>query len=146
MADTDLAGEDRTVTEFPTTADLPLQTRSVIGASKLFDVALRTAGASLVTAAMAPALLRPGQMARTLRNSEHYLELAGAADAARTFPRPTGLPDVELVKREPARWRWLPGIVDLLRFPSSYVPANPSVRVQYGRVARNSTAWAHASS
>lgn len=141
--DTDVVrGDERAVRDFPTTADLPLQTRSVIGATKLFDVALRTAGASLVTASMAPALFRPGQMARTLRNSEHYLELAAARDASRTFTRPTTLPDVELVKREPARWRWLPGIVDLLRFPSTYVPANPSVRVQYGRVARNSTAWA----
>lgn len=142
MADIDIAGGDRSVESFPQTADLPLHTRGIVGATAAFDVALRTAGASLVAGSMLPAMLRAGQLRRALDSVDHYLELAEARDAGRTFARPTATPEVELVKREPARWRWLPGIVDLLRFPSSYVPANPAARVPYGRVARNSTAWA----
>lgn len=133
---------DEAARDFPSTDDLPWLGRGVVAASAAFDVALRTAGATLVSTAMLPALTRPTQLQRTLDSLDHYLDLAAAADATRTFVAPTTLPQVELVKREPALWRWLPGVVDLLRFPSTYVPANPAVRVPYGRVARNSTAWA----
>lgn len=142
MARVTIEGDGRATDAFPTVDDLPLHSRGIVAASAAFDVALRTAGATMVTASMLPALARPTELRRTLDSMDHYLELAAAGDAARTFVAPTSPPQVELVKREPALWRWLPGVVDLLRFPSSYVPENPAVRVPYGRVASNSTAWA----
>ena len=142
MAGTGVADHGRSIATFPTVDDLPVQVRGLVATTAAFDVALRTAGATLVAGSMLPALLRPSRVRRTLDSLDHYLDLAAAADARRTFPAPDGPPPVELVTREPAQWRWLPGIVDLLRFPSTYVPANPTARVPYGSVARNATAWA----
>lgn len=142
MAEAGVRPGDRATRRFPDVSDLPPITRGVVSASAAFDLALRTAGATLVTAAMLPSLARPGQLRRSLDSLDHYLDLAAEPDAMRTFVTPSAHPQVELVKREPALWRWLPGVVDLLRFRSTYVPVNPAARVPYGRVARNSTAWA----
>ncbi len=127
---------------FPRVADLPLAGRATVAAAAGFDIGLRTLGALAVSSAIVPSLARRTELRRTLASLEVYRELASHRDTARTFPRPDAAPPVELVKREAALTRWLPGTVDLLRFPSSYVPTNPAARVSYGRVARNSTAWA----
>jgi pimeloyl-ACP methyl ester carboxylesterase len=113
-----------------------------VAAAAGLDVGLRTLGAGAVAAAMLPSLLRGPELRRTLATLDLYRELASHHDATRTFLPPQGVPNVELVRREAAMTRWLPGTVDLLRFGSTYVPRNPAARAAYSRVARNSTSWA----
>lgn len=128
--------------EFPRAAELPLTGRATVRASALLDVALRTAGATVVAGSMVPHTLRRTERRRTAEAMARYSLLADAGDRDHVFRAPSAPPVVELVAREPALVRWLPGTVDLLRAPSHYVALDPGARVEYDTVARNSASWA----
>ena len=126
---------------FPDTSDLSLLERATVSASAGLDVLLRTAGASLVTASMVPHALRSAERRRNASALARYAAMADRGDRDEIFA-PTGdLPVVETVRRTAALAPWLPGSVELLRLPSTYVATDPRARVAYTR-PRNSIAWA----
>jgi hypothetical protein len=127
--------------DFPRATDLRLPGRLTVGASAGLDVLLRTAGASLVAASMLPHALRSAELRHDAAALEHYAELADRADRDEIFTPPGELPVVDVVRRGSTLTPWLPGAVELIRFPSGYVAADLGARVAYTR-PRNSVAWA----
>ncbi len=125
---------------FPAVDDLdPLDRLTVTGSAGL-DVMLRTSGASLVAASMLPRTLHRSDRRREAAAMQRYAAMAARGDREAIFVRPHERPRVELVHREFALWRWVPGVTDRLRFPSSYVATDPGARVSYTR-RRNGIAW-----
>jgi len=138
----DVGGQVRRLPTFPRVEDLPLAGRATVAASAGFDVGLRTAASTAVAATMVRTLLHPGRLRREVRGLGLYDELYEAGDREHVYPAHAAPPDVRVVSREPMRWRWLPGTLDLLSAASPYVPVNPAVRAAYGSYAPNRTAWA----
>lgn len=139
-----LSGEDAP-RGLPEPHELGFATKLIVGGSALADIALRTSAATLLsaTAAIPYGLTRlaTGTIDAERANVRYYRELTGYADAALTFPRPTASIHVTATR---ARSRFQPrnGRVDILRFRSPYVPANPGMQDAWARLRRNNYACA----
>lgn len=131
----------------PSPSELPLKARALYLGSVVSDYALRTGLASAVTATMVPRSVFLDTRAER-RHLRFYAELTGAHDAEEVFTAPPA--DVPM-RTERGRWAGgdeVPGgRVELLRFPSPFVPLNPDVRRDYLRHVPNATAraqhWRH---
>jgi pimeloyl-ACP methyl ester carboxylesterase len=112
----------------------------------LVDVELRTAVASVVTAAAMPStLLRGGDDHR--QAAEFYSELGRENDVDGLFPAPPA--GVAVRNRTVARLRWAPSVTDVetLSFISPYEVAWPAARARFEAHSRNAIGramhWRH---
>jgi pimeloyl-ACP methyl ester carboxylesterase len=139
----DVGGAVVRTPRFPHTEDLRMPGRMTVAMTAAFDHYLRTAASATVTTTMPRHLLHWGRFSRDVRSLPFYADLAEEPDVhARVFPASDRQPEVEVVSREPLRWRWLPGTVEVLRAPSTYTPLNPAVRTAYADHEPNRSAWA----
>jgi len=104
-------------------------------------VALRTAVASVLTGVMLPWALSAGPR-RDRDRLGFYRDLAATRDPDTAFPAPPPGVEVSSAGSGGLESRRRAARVDLLRFESPFVAANPAVREEYARFARNGTAWA----
>jgi pimeloyl-ACP methyl ester carboxylesterase len=128
----------------PSPSELDLGHRALYHASVLTDYGLRTTLGSMVTAATIPAALRSDPRTER-RRLEFYAALTAKRDVGAVFQPP---PARVKIRTELGRGpRAGAGRVELVRFPSPFVPINPSVRKGYLRHEPNATAraqhWRH---
>ena len=133
---------DRSV--LPSPSELDLGHRALYHGSVLTDYALRTALGSMITAATVPGALRMDARAER-RRLAFYAGLAAKRDVDAVFAPP---PASVKIRAERGRGPDTGGgRVELVRFPSPYVPINPDVRKAYLRHEQNATAraqhWRH---
>ena len=147
----DVPGADATARGLPRRSDLTLQQRMVVDASAVADLALRTAVASIVGAAMLPRLagaaLHPNRVHDEDAALDFYIDLAAQKDPLLSFPAPTAPPRVST---RPANQlaSWIAhGSVNNIEFASSFQAVNPALREQRGSYARNNVVhaqhWVH---
>ena len=147
----DVPGADVTARGLPRRIDLTRQQRLVVDASAVADLALRTAVASIVGAAMLPRLagaaLHPGQLHDEDAALQFYIDLAAQQNAQLSFPAPTEPPRVS---SRPANLlaSWIAhGAVHNIRFNSSFRAVNPALREQRASYVRNNVVhaqhWVH---
>lgn len=137
-------------TGLPRWSSLPLKQRISVGASAFTDLGMRTAVASMITAAVVPLVVtgagRRGSAGErdTLR---FYAELAAQRDPAVSFPAPTVLPRVSSRPANDAACRPEHGTVEDIEFPSSFQPVNAAMRRQWQLFDRNNVVqaqhWRH---
>ena len=105
-----------------------------VSATAITDVALRTAGASLVSALALPVGYHPLRLRQALRDLDFYGPIAERGDASAFFVAP--LHGVR-VEAGPARWfpRFEPedGTCEALSFDSPFQPVNPAQHRSYLR-------------
>jgi 7-keto-8-aminopelargonate synthetase-like enzyme len=111
--------------------------RFIVDSSAITDVALRTPVASMLSAAMAPAVaaaaIRRTESLRERNNLRFYAELAAEHDAAKSFPAPTALPRISSRPANPVA-EWIAhGNVENVAFASSFEAVNPTLRKHGGR-------------
>jgi pimeloyl-ACP methyl ester carboxylesterase len=121
--------------------------RAVAGTTATFDVGLRTALASLLTASFAPIALSNRAVLREHEQLAFYATLAEQGDPTAVFAPPP--PDVEVRTRaiRPPPFARGVGAVDLLSFESPFVALNPDMREPFAGHRRNRIAraqhWRH---
>ena len=126
----------------PDASSLPLAARAVLELTAVADHAARIGGGALVTATVAPLLLRPRVLRRDLETMDFYAAAAASGDSTIMFPAPAGVPVVRA--RRSARLPIAPrvGRVELLSFDSPFRAVHPAMREPYARHTRNQVAWA----
>ena len=101
------------------------------------------AGAGLAIAAtFAPSLLRDSARRRDMASIDFYLAAGASGDPTKLFETPDSAPSVTVM---PAKRHMLNAKIDIvenLRYPSQYVPANPLTRDSYRAHQANGVAWA----
>ncbi len=123
----------------PPAPDLDARAKLLLRASIASDLALRTALASVLSAAVVRGTLsRGGREDR--KRLEFYADLADRADAAGVFARPPSGVRIKQTRLEGDIGEG--GWTELLRFATPYRALNPSFRREYDR-ARNRTVAAH---
>ncbi len=146
----DVAGADASARGLPRRIDLTLRQRAIVDSSTVADIALRTAIASLLSAAMLPTVV--GALRRSGSRAEHdhlrfYAELASARDTTLAFPAPTSAPRVSSRPANPVAEWIAKGNVHNIRFSSSFEAVNPALREQCRGYARNNVVhaqhWRH---
>jgi pimeloyl-ACP methyl ester carboxylesterase len=105
------------------------------------DLLARTIAGLATSMTMLPTAWRPEILRHDARAIDFYIAAGRSHDPDVLFRAPTELPDVSA--RAVARHRLTAGveIVEKIRFPSTYVPANPLMRERYGEYRRNGYAW-----
>lgn len=147
----DVPGADASRRGLPRRVDLTRRQRLIVDSSAVADIALRTAIASLLGAAMLPpvvgAMLRgtaPGAEAEHLR---FYADLAAARDPKVSFPAPTTVPRVSSRPANPVAEWMAKGSVHNIRFDSSFEAVNPALREKWSGYRRNNVVhaqhWRH---
>ncbi|WP_343710131.1 alpha/beta fold hydrolase [Mycobacterium sp.] len=147
----DSSGGDVRAGGLPPRSSLSPRQRLVVDASALGDVAVRTAVASMLGVAMAPAVgaaaLHRAESQRERDNLAFYAALAAEHDAAKSFPAPTARPRVTARRANPLAERVAHGKVENISFTSSFEAVNPSVRSQWHALSRNNVVqaqhWRH---
>ena len=115
------------------------------------DVGLRTAVASLVSAAMLPkiaaAAVRPVDARAEREALEFYADLGAAHNPQSSFPAPTKPPQVASMPANPVAEWMARGRVHNIKFKSSFEAINPVVREHRLGYARNNVVraqhWVH---
>lgn len=146
-----LPGADAGRRGLPARSDLSLLQRTVVDASAAADIALRTAIASLVGAAMLPpvlsGLIHRSQLDRERDNLAFYADLATRHDPTVSFPAPRRKPRVSTRPADRVTTRIARGNVEHLTFDSSFEPVNPKMRSLWSRLDRNNVVhaqhWRH---
>jgi pimeloyl-ACP methyl ester carboxylesterase len=125
--------------------------RLIVDSSAISDIVLRTAVASILSAAMAPAVgaavMRRSESRRERTNLGFYAELAAEHDSAKSFPAPTALPRISSRSANPVA-EWIAhGNVENIAFASSFEAVNPALRKQWRTLTRNNVVraqhWRH---
>lgn len=112
------------------------------------DVAIRTAGATLVAGLALPLGYHPWELRRALDDVAFYLPMAESRDPTRFFRTP---PRGVRIRTSAADWypRFTPddGRCETVRFDSPFMPVNPRLHDRYLRHATNRVAharyWSH---
>jgi pimeloyl-ACP methyl ester carboxylesterase len=147
----DVSGADATKGGLPRRVDLTWQQKLIVDSSAVADLALRTAIASLVGAAMVPTVARAAVNPSSSRSENEslrfYAELGAAKDSELSFPAPTELPRVASRPANPVAEWMAHGHVRNIRFKSSFEAVNPAVREQRRGYTRNNVVhaqhWLH---
>lgn len=147
VEDHDPLGDDQRASGIPSRAELSLVTQATVGVSAAADIGLRTMAASIVAGTLAPLGVLPGRLDVDLAELDFYAELADAADADRSFPRPLPGHRVQATRAARLPNRLHGARVESLRFESSFKAVNPAVREAYAGNRRNGVAhaqhWRH---
>jgi pimeloyl-ACP methyl ester carboxylesterase len=146
-----VAGSDAGSSGLPRRVDLTLRQRFIVDSSALADLALRTAIASVVGAAMLPQVARAALgRSGSHRERDHmrfYGELATAQDPAVSFPAPISVPRISSRPANPIAEWMANGRVHNIRFNSSFEAVNPALRDQCRGYERNNVVhaqhWRH---
>ena len=147
----DIPGADAGAGGLPRRKDLTLRHRAIVDSSAVADIALRTAIASLIGAAMLPtvigAALRRSDPRAENDHLRFYAELAAAQDPKLSFPAPTSIPRVSSRPANPIAEWMAKGRVHNIRFNSSFEAVNPALRDQCRGYLRNNIVhaqhWCH---
>jgi pimeloyl-ACP methyl ester carboxylesterase len=147
----DIPGADVGPQGLPDRSELTLLQRAVVDGSAIADIGLRTAVASLISAAMLPPLLtglmRRSDLDRDRNNLTFYAELAAEQDRAVSFPAPTAPPRVQSRPANPVANYIAHGNVEHIQFSSSFEAVNPAMRNLWSRLDRNNVVhaqhWRH---
>jgi pimeloyl-ACP methyl ester carboxylesterase len=147
----DVPGADASARGLPRRIDLTIRQRLIVDSSAMADIGLRTAIASLLSAAMVPTML-----GTALRRSEaraerdhlrFYAELASTKDPELAFPAPTSEPRISSRPANPIAEWMAKGGVQNIRFNSSFEAVNPALRERCRRYVRNNVVraqhWRH---
>jgi pimeloyl-ACP methyl ester carboxylesterase len=147
----DVPGGDAGARGLPRREDLTVRQRLIVDSSAAADIALRTALASMIGAAMLPSvvgsLFRPEQAGIEQEHLRFYGELAAARDPAVSFPAPKEPPRISSRPANPVA-EWIAhGRVHNIRFRSSFEAVNPALRERCGGYLRNNVVraqhWRH---
>ena len=147
----DVPGADASARGLPRRVDLTTRQRLIVDSSAVADIALRTAIASLIGAAMLPNVMIAA-LGRSLSRTERdhlrfYAELAAAQDPQLSFPTPTEAPRISSRPANPVAEWMARGRVHNIRFNSSFEAVNPALRDQCGGYLRNNVVraqhWVH---
>jgi pimeloyl-ACP methyl ester carboxylesterase len=125
----------------PSQAELPLSTQLMVAGSVAFDLVLRTALASAVSAPVVLWAIRDKRRAQ-LEHLRRYRELAQTHDPAIVFPAPASTPVVTELPAPRFSFKAPGGRVRMLRFESPFEALNPHVRAEYASFSENRIAWA----
>jgi pimeloyl-ACP methyl ester carboxylesterase len=147
----DVPGADASARGLPRRADLTLRQRLIVDSSAVADIALRTAIAALVGAAMLPpvmaAVLRRSESRAERDHLKFYAELATAKDPTVSFPAPTSEPRISSRPANPVAEWMAKGRVHNIRFNSSFEAVNPALREQCHGYLHNNVVraqhWVH---
>ena len=135
----------------PPRSALSPRERLVVEASAIGDLALRTWVASVLATTVAPVVVatsvRHTRSGTERSNLNFYAELAGEHDPAKSFPAPTGLPQVSSRPANPLT-EWIArGTVDNIAFASSFTAINPTMRKRWSALTSNNIVraqhWRH---
>jgi pimeloyl-ACP methyl ester carboxylesterase len=135
----------------PPRSALSPRERLVVEASAIGDLALRTWVASVLATTVAPVVVatsvRHTRSGTERSNLNFYAELAGEHDPAKSFPAPTGLPQVSSRPANPLT-EWIArGTVDNIAFASSFTAINPAMRKRWSALTSNNIVraqhWRH---
>jgi pimeloyl-ACP methyl ester carboxylesterase len=146
----DVPGADAGARGLPDRSELTLRQRLIVESSAIADLGLRTAVASLVSAAMilpiAAEAIRHSPR-REQKNLRFYSELAAEHDPALSFPAPRSTPRVYSRPANPVA-EWIANArVHNIRFNSGFEPVNPAMRDSWRRLTRNNVVraqhWRH---
>ena len=134
--------------KFPDDFELDLRTEMTVQGTALGDIALRTAGASLLGSLAAPFSLQPRQLKRDMQAVPFYQHKASSADTAAFFRRPdSSRVSVKSSSAGLLRFKPADGRCQLLSFDSPFKTVNPQLRESYPRQKRNMRAvaqyWSH---
>jgi pimeloyl-ACP methyl ester carboxylesterase len=147
----DVPGADASARGLPRRVDLTKRQRLIVNSSAAADIALRTAIASLIGAAMLPNVMGAA-LGRSLSRAERdhlrfYAELAAAQDPELAFPAPTEAPRISSRPANPIAEWMARGRVHNIRFNSSFEAVNPALRDQCRGYERNNVVraqhWLH---
>lgn len=147
----DVAGADAGPRGLPDRSELTAKQRAVVDASAFADLGLRTFVASMVGAAMVPAVLRTaldrGEPGRERDNLRFYAELAAEHDPALSFPAPVEPPRIWSRAANPVAQHIARGTVENIAFTSSFEAINPAMRQPWRTLTRNNVVraqhWRH---
>jgi pimeloyl-ACP methyl ester carboxylesterase len=147
----DVAGADATRGGLPRRADLSLRQKLIVDSSAMADVGLRTAIASLVSAAVLPkiatAAIGPVDARAEREALQFYADLGAAHDPESSFPAPVQQPVVSSRPANPVAEWMAHGRVHNIKFKSSFEAINPAVREHRRGYARNNVVraqhWVH---
>lgn len=150
----DVPGADAGAEGLPQRSQLTARQRLIVDSSAAADIGLRTAISTVLGVTMLPTItasaLHPVQARRERESLEFYAGLGERADAAVSFPAPTGVPPMRDTEAGPLAQRMLParGRVRNVSFRSTFEPVNPVMREQWSRLRRNNVVrfqhWRHA--
>jgi pimeloyl-ACP methyl ester carboxylesterase len=146
----DVPGADAGARGLPDRSELTLCQRLIVESSAIADLGLRTAVASVVSAAMIPPIVAETirhSPRRERKNLRFYSELAAEHDPALSFPAPRSTPRIYSRPANPVA-EWIAnGPVHNIRFNSSFEPVNPAMRDSWRRLTRNKVVraqhWRH---
>ena len=144
----DVPGADAGVHGLPDRSELSPGQRLIVDASAVSDIGLRTAIASLIGAAMIPAVVANRRQLRHEReNLRFYAELAAEHDTAKSFPAPVLPPRVASRRANPLTEQIAHGTVENVSFTSSFEAVNPAMRQTWRARTRNKVVrvqhWRH---
>jgi hypothetical protein len=147
----DVPGADASARGLPRRVDLTTRQRLIVDSSAAADIALRTAIASLIGAAMLPSVLgttvRRSQSRAERNHLQFYAELAAAQDPDLSFPGPTEAPRISSRPANPVAEWMARGRVHNIRFNSSFEAVNLALRDQCRGYERNNVVraqhWVH---
>lgn len=147
----DVPGADAGGGGLPPRSALSTGQRLIIDASAIADLGLRTAVASLVSAAMVPpvvaAAVQRHHAGAELDNLRFYADLAAEQDPTTSFPAPTTVPRVSSRPANPVA-EWIAhGNVHNIAFASSFEAVNPAMRDKWRALSANNIVraqhWCH---
>ncbi|MEB3065353.1 alpha/beta hydrolase family protein [[Mycobacterium] zoologicum] len=147
----DVPSADADERGLPDRSELSLREKMIVDTSAFADLGLRTMVASLVAAAMMPAVVTTvagrGQSYLEREQLQFYAELAALRDPARSFPAPAALPRISSRRANPLAERIARGTVENVSFTSGFEAVNPAMRDTWRALSRNNTArfqhWRH---
>jgi dienelactone hydrolase len=147
----DVPGADASVHGLPPRSALSARQRMVVEASAIGDLALRTSASSLLSATVAPVVIR-ANLCRANSGDERsnlrfYAELGAEHDPRKSFPAPTEPPKIVSRRASPVAERIARGTVDNISFASGFRAINPAMRRQWSSLSANNTVhaqhWRH---
>jgi len=127
--------------------ELALVDRLRVEATAALDVAIRTSGASALTLLAAPLGYNPRTLRAALGDQDFYAGFLRGGDPSRFFVRPRERATMRVRRVRPLMFRPRDGVIESLRFESSFEPVNPRLRDSYLRHRANRFAhvryWRH---
>ncbi|GAA5317310.1 MAG: prolyl oligopeptidase family serine peptidase [Candidatus Pelagadaptatus aseana] len=133
--------------KFPNGFELDLKTRSMVNATVVQDVILRTLAATLIASCCAPMTLGRLKKWDTSRDAEFYRNLANRGAREAFFKKPEAVVEVEVTDPRWVLFKPEDGVCKNLAFESPFTPVNQDFTDRYLKHSNNRTAiaqhWRH---
>lgn len=128
--------------KFPDDFYLDLKSQTMVNATAVVDLGMRTALATIALTAGLPTTLWPGHLQADHAQWGFYQRIAEQHDPELFFKRPQQAVNMRRHKAGLFAYHPKDGDVELLSFDSRFQAVNPEMRERYGSHQRNNTAWA----